>query len=63
MSSKTVELIAAEDEETRRRRIELKDRKKAIEESRALCENVIPHEDLQSVSPPVPPARYGQKRY
>jgi hypothetical protein len=52
MDDQKVEDIAAEDIEIRERRMMLKERKKAIEESLEACVNIAMRKDLRAVSIP-----------
>lgn len=54
MSNQTVEAIAAENKETRDRRLVLKTQKKAIEEAKDICANLAMRKELRMVSYPVP---------
>lgn len=50
MKNEHVEAIAAENKETRDRRLTLKAKKKAIEEARDLCANLAMRKELRAVS-------------
>lgn len=52
MDDQKIEDIAAEDMEIRERRIMLKERKKAIEESLEACVNIAMRKDLRAVKHP-----------
>ena len=50
MTTETVEAIAAENKETRDRRMTLKAQKKAIEEAKDICANLAMRKELRMVS-------------
>jgi hypothetical protein len=54
MSNEAVEAIAAENKETRERRIFLKTQKKAIEDAKDICANLAMRKELRMVSSPRP---------
>jgi hypothetical protein len=49
MSDETVRAIAAEDEASIQKRLELKEKKREIEDQRRRCKQVILREDVQRV--------------
>lgn len=52
MTNATVEAIAAENKETRDRRMALKTQKKAIEEAKDICANLAMRKELRMVRRP-----------
>ena len=54
MDDANIEQIASEDEETRKRRLYLKDKKKVFGEGLRICRNIAMRRDLGPVSTKIP---------